>query len=132
MTNIAATHPSSRLRNCAGWGLQGLLAAAFLAAGGAKLAGAEYMVQLFDQIGLGQGLRLVTGLVEVAGGITILIPGLAAPAALWLGFTMICAVVTHLTILHTNPTPAMVLLILNGLVVWLRRNQITTLINRLR
>ena len=43
-----------------------LVATAFLAAGAAKLADAAYMVQLFDQIGVGQCFRYVTG-VEIAG-----------------------------------------------------------------
>src|SRR5258707_316256 len=58
--------------------LQGLLAAAFLAAGGAKLLGVPTLVQLFDQIGAGQWLRIVTGLVEVAGAVALLVPGFPA------------------------------------------------------
>jgi len=65
-------------RNAIGaWVLQGLLAAAFLAAGGAKLAGVPMMVQIFDQIGMGQWFRIVTGLVEVAGAVALLVPGFA-------------------------------------------------------
>src|SRR5258708_39062694 len=61
--------------------LQGLLAAAFLAAGGAKLAGVPTLVQLFEQIGAGQWFRIVTGLVEVAGAVALLVPGFAALGA---------------------------------------------------
>ena len=43
--------------------LQFLLALAFLAAGGAKLAGVSDMVEVFDSIGIGQWFRLVTGAV---------------------------------------------------------------------
>jgi len=132
MSNTIAHQPPSRLRNYVGWALQVVLGVAFLAAGGAKLSGAEMMVQIFDQIGFGQGFRILTGLVEVAGAIALLIPGFAGPAALWLGFTMLCAVIAHLAILHTNPAPAMVLMVLNGVVAWLRRDQITTNLNRLR
>src|SRR5260370_40908046 len=51
------------------WILSGLVALAFIAAGGAKLAGAAVMVELFAKVGLGQWFRYVTGLLEVAAGI---------------------------------------------------------------
>src|SRR5258706_7436681 len=107
--------------------LQGLLAAAFLAAGGAKLFGVPTLVHLFDQIGAGQWLRIVTGLVEVAGAVALLVPGFAALGAAWLGATMFFAVLTHVFILHTSALPALVLLGLHAAVVWLRRDQLAAL-----
>ena len=116
-------------RNAIGaWVLQGLLAAAFLAAGGAKLAGVPMMVQIFDQIGMGQWLRIVTGVVEVVGAVALLIPGFAALAAAWLGATMFFAVLTHLFILHSSAMPALILLTLNALTVWLRRDQLAAVL----
>ncbi len=103
MSDTAAFAGPSKTRHYVTWALQILLALAFLAAGGFKLAGAHPMVQLFDQIGFGQWFRIVTGLVEIVGAVGLLVPGFAGPAALWLGFTMICAVLTHLAILHTQP-----------------------------
>src|SRR5260221_10810000 len=108
--------------------LQGLLAAAFLAAGGAKLLGVPTLVQLFDQIGAGQWFRIVTGLVEVAGAVALLVPGFAALGSAWLGATMFFAVLTHFFILHTSPLPALLLLALNVAVVWLRRDQLAALV----
>ncbi|MGA7387141.1 MAG: hypothetical protein WBW99_04325 [Pseudolabrys sp.] len=35
------------------WALQGVVAAAFFAAGAAKFAGVPCMIQIFDQIGVG-------------------------------------------------------------------------------
>jgi len=120
-------------RNAIGaWVLQGLLAAAFLAAGGAKLAGVPMMVQIFDQIGMGQWFRIVTGLVEVAGAVALLVPGFAALAAAWLGATMFFAVLTHLFILHSSAMPAVILLALNVLVIWLRRDQLAWVMHRQR
>ena len=118
-------------RNAIGaWVLQGLLAAAFLAAGGAKLFGAAMMVQIFDQIGMGQWFRIVTGLVEVVGAVALLVPGFAALGAAWLGATMFFAVLTHFFVLHTSATPAVILLALNVLVVWLRRDQLAWVTQR--
>jgi len=90
------------------------------------------MVELFDQIGVGQWFRVVTGVVEVAGAVALVVPGLASLAALWLGTTMVFAVATHLLILHTNPVPAIVLGLLNALVVYLRRDELVALLQRIK
>jgi putative oxidoreductase len=105
VTSIQTSRPSRRI---GAWTIQGILAAAFLAAGVAKLTGAPFMVDLFAQIGLGQSFRIVTGAVEVAGAIALLVPGLASIAGLWLGATMLGAVATHLVILRPggHPGPA--------------------------
>jgi putative oxidoreductase len=119
-------------RRIGAWTVQGILAAAFLAAGSAKLAGVPFMVELFDQIGIGQWFRIVTGVVEVAGAIALVVPSLASVGALWLGFTMVCAVATHLFILHTSPVPAIVLGLLNALIVYLRRDELVALLHRVK
>lgn len=132
MSQSAALATPSSTRHYATWALQVVLALAFLAAGGAKLAGIAAMVQIFDQIGVGQWFRVVTGLVEIIGAIGLLVPGFAGPAALWLGFTMVCAVITHATVLHTNPAAAVILFGLNAVVAYRRRTQIAALIARVR
>ena len=88
VTSIQTARPSRRI---GAWSLQGVLAAAFLAAGVAKLTGVPFMVDLFAQIGVGQWFRFVTGAVEVAGAVALLVPGLASVAGLLLGATMIGA-----------------------------------------
>ncbi len=84
------------------------------------------LVEVFEQIGLGQWFRYVTALVELTGVVALLVPGFALPGALWLGITMFFASLTHIFILHNNPTPAVVLLVLCALVAWLRRDQAAT------
>jgi uncharacterized membrane protein YphA (DoxX/SURF4 family) len=129
----AASIPSVRpSRRIGAWTLQGIIAAAFLAAGAAKLAGVPFMVDLFNQIGLGQWFRVVTGVVEIAGAVALLVPGLASIGALWLGGTMVGAVATHLFVLHTSPVPAIVLGVLNALVVYLRRDELAALLHRVK
>ena len=113
-------------RRIGSWALQGLVAAAFLAAGGAKLAGVPFMVQLFAQIGVGQWFRIVTGVVEIIGAVALLYPGLASIGGLWLGGTMVGAIATHLLILHTSPVPAIILGSLSAAVVYLRRDELQT------
>jgi putative oxidoreductase len=128
-TSIQLERPNRRI---GAWTVQIILAAAFAAAGSAKLAGVPFMVELFDQIGIGQWFRLVTGVVEITGAIALVFPGLASIGAAWLGTTMVFAVATHLLVLHTSPVPAIVLGLLNALVVYLRRDELVALINRIK
>jgi putative oxidoreductase len=128
-TSIQLDRPTRRI---GAWTLQVILAAPFAAAGSAKLAGVPYMVELFDQVGIGQWFRLATGIVEIAGAIALVFPGLASIGAAWLGTTMVFAVATHLFILHTSPVPAIVLGLLNALVVYLRRDELVALLNRIK
>jgi len=133
-TNMSAVsiQSSRSSRRIGAWMLQGIIAAAFLAAGAAKLAGVPFMVDLFAQIGIGQWFRVVTGVVEVVGAVALLFPGLASIGALWLGSTMVGAVATHLFVLHTSPVPAIVLGVLNALVVYLRRDELVALLHRIK
>jgi putative oxidoreductase len=114
-------------RRAGSWVLQGIVATAFVAAGAAKLAGADYMVELFNEIGLGQWFRYATGLVEVTGAVALVAPGLIALGGTLLGTTMIFAALTHLFVRHTSPVPAIVLGLLNALIVYLRRDEVASL-----
>jgi hypothetical protein len=57
------------------------LAALFLAAGTAKLAGADLMVQQFEVVGLGQGFRYLFGSLEIAASLCFLSTRLAVYGA---------------------------------------------------
>ena len=52
-----------------------LLTLAFVAAGLAKLAGADMMVATFDAIGVGQWFRYVTGAIELGAAVLLWVPG---------------------------------------------------------
>ncbi|EJC82354.1 DoxX protein [Rhizobium leguminosarum bv. trifolii WSM2297] len=114
------------------WVLRLLAAAVFLAAGGAKLAGAQMMVDGFNQIGIGQWFRVMTGVVEVAGGIALVVPATAAFGGLMLAVTMVCAIMTHLFVIGGNPAPAFLLMVMTGTVAWLHRTSIADMLSRLR
>jgi putative oxidoreductase len=114
-------------RRIAVWVLQAIVAAAFFAAGGAKLAGAPFMVQLFAQIGIGQWFRHVTGAVEIIGAFALITPRLSSVGGLWLGATMLGAVTAHLFVLHTNPAPAIVLGLLSVTIIYLRRDELASI-----
>lgn len=100
------------------WGVRILLALAFGAAGGAKLAGAPQMIQVFDAIDVGQWLRYLTGAVEVAGVVLLLVPSTGFFGGLLLSATMIGGVATHLVVIGGSPVPAMVLGLLSAFVAW--------------
>lgn len=104
------------------WVLRVLLAAAFLAAGGAKLAGAPAIVELFQKVGVGHWFRIVTGLLEVGGGILLVIPRLTFYGAVLLLLVMVGAVTAHLTVLGGDPAPPLILLVLNAVTAWLTRD----------
>jgi len=124
---VSSARPAPRRVNFAAWAIQLLLAAAFLAAAAAKLAGVPMMVAVFHQIGLGQWFRDLTAIVEIVGVVALLTPGFAALGALWLEFTMFVAIFTHLLVLHSNPAGAVVLFGLCAVLMWLRRGQVAEL-----
>ncbi|MDM0054544.1 DoxX family protein [Variovorax fucosicus] len=100
------------------WGVRILLALAFGAAGVSKLAGVPQMVQVFDAIGFGQWFRYLTGAVEIAGAVLMLLPAAGFFGGLLLGAIMVCAVATHLLLIGGNPAPAVVLGALAAFVAW--------------
>jgi putative oxidoreductase len=110
--------PPSIIQRRLVWGIRILLALAFAAAGGAKLAGVPQMVQVFEAIGFGQWFRYVTGAVEVAGVLLLLIPATGFFGALLLAVTMVFGVLTHLVLIGGSAVPAFVLGLLAAFVTW--------------
>jgi putative oxidoreductase len=80
------------------------------------------MVDIFQKVGLGQWFRIVTGLLEVSGGILLLIPRLTLYGAALLLPVLVGAITAHLTVLGGNPAAAMILLVLNAVTAWLTRD----------
>jgi len=108
-------------------GLRILLTLVFIGAGGAKLVGVDMMVATFDQIGLGQGFRYLTGIIEVAGAAFLWIPRRQIIGAALLGCTMVGAVLAHVFIIGPSAVPAIILGLLCTAVLYLHRNQISEL-----
>jgi putative oxidoreductase len=103
------------------WIVSSLVALAFIGAGGAKLAGAAVMVELFDKVGLGQWFRYFTGVLEVAAGIGLLISRYAFYAAVLLAIVMVGAIIAHITVLGSSPAAPVVLFVLTGMIAYLRK-----------
>jgi hypothetical protein len=102
------------------WTLQILTAAAFFMAGYSKLSGDPAMVGMFEKIGMGQGLRYLTGAIEVSSAVMLVVPGLDALGAFLLVGTMAGAVMTHLFVIGGTPLPALVLGSIAAFILWAR------------
>lgn len=83
--------------------LTGLLALVFVAAGVMKLFGLGSAVTEFEHLGYSNWFRMFIGGAEIAGGIGLLIPGLATAATIGLEIIMIGAV---WTLRSTDQSPA--------------------------
>lgn len=83
-------------KNAALWTLKVVLAAVFLLVGIQKLLGGTAWVQLFAMAGYPEWFRTVVGAIEAAGGVALLIPALAAYAAIALAVVMFGATFTQL------------------------------------
>lgn len=106
------------------WALQILAATQFFLTALDKLGDAPVMVQLFAAVGFGQWFRYVTGIIELIGAVLLLVPGVAALGAALLAMTMIGALVAHFTVLPYSPAKPIVLLVMVGIVFWVRRTEL--------
>jgi len=122
ITTHALPSASVRGRLITLWILSGFAGLLFIGVGGAKLAGAPAMVDLFAKIGLGQWLRYFTGLLEVAAGIGLLVSRFAFYAAVLLAVVMAGAFIAHVTVLGTSPAGPVVLFVLTGIIAYLRKS----------
>jgi uncharacterized membrane protein YphA (DoxX/SURF4 family) len=113
---------TNKKKNIAGHVIAGLLALAFLAAGGSKLAGAAPHPAQFEGWGYPIWFMYVTGLVELSGAILVAIPRTRLYGALALAATMLGAIGTHVVNGEFGALIApIVLLTLAGTTIWLTR-----------
>ena len=104
----------------------------FFITGLAKLSGDEQMIEVFAAIGIGQWLRYVTGLIEFASAIFLLIPALSGVGALLLVPTMLGAILTYLLIIDGSLALPIGLLIVVSVVAWGRKETFLRLISHSR
>ncbi|GIH98231.1 DoxX family protein [Planobispora takensis] len=115
------------------WVLQVLIAVFLIAASALpKFVGEQNAITTFELIGWGQWFRYVTGVVELAGGIGLLIPRLAGVASIGLIGLMAGAAATQILVLE----PAWALLPVGFAVVFAlvardRRDQTRALVRSL-
>lgn len=115
-----------KTKNIIAWVAAGLLAAAFLFSGGAKLAGQKDLIESFAKWGYSTAFMYFIGAAEVAGGIGVLLKRTRVLAAIGLGIIMIGAVVTHILNGEGFTGPAVLLALLTSL-LWLRKKELSSL-----
>ncbi len=111
-------------RNIIAWVLQVLVGLAFIASGAMKLVNMAKTVGMFSGLGLPGALAYVIGGAELLGGIGLLVPRFTRLAAMGLIIIMIGAVVMHATKIPgglAKGVPAITLLVLLAVLLWLRR-----------
>jgi putative oxidoreductase len=119
-----ATLPASRGKTIALWSLRILMAALFLFAAVMKLSGQPMMVEEFNTIGLGQWFRLLTGALEAAGAIALLLPSVSVFGAILLLAVDAGAFVAQIAILHVDWIHVVVIGALLVTVIYLQRDQL--------
>lgn len=101
--------------------LQGILVLMFLMAGFGKVTGSKMHVEGFKHWRLPQWFRVVTGIVELAGAILLIIgywsPTYALVGAFLLGCTGIGGVLTHIRVKDSFKATSTILFL--GILAWI-------------
>jgi uncharacterized membrane protein YphA (DoxX/SURF4 family) len=95
------------------------MAALFLYLGGTKLLGSPAAVRLFHDYGWGQWFRYVTGVIELAAALLLIVPRLARASVLMA--VMVVAMGIELFVLHRPPVAATACLSAHGIIAWKRQ-----------
>jgi len=96
------------------------LGSMFIAAGLVKLSGMAFMVELFASLGFGQWLRYVTALVELTGGVLLILGRLEYLAALALAVIMVGATASSVIVFDRSPIPPLLTFIALVVLAWKR------------
>jgi putative oxidoreductase len=96
------------------------LGSLFIAAGLVKLSGVAFMVELFASLGFGQWLRYVTALVELTGGVLLILGHLEYLAALALAVIMVGATASSVIVFDRSPIPPLLTFIALVVLAWKR------------
>ncbi len=129
----SATARGRRARIALG-GLQVVLALFYVIASALpKLIAHPSAVEGFDQMGWGSTGMYTIGVLELAGGVALLIPVLQSVAAMALSGLMVGAFVVTLTYFNgENAATPLILIVPLALIAWARRDSNTRLLELLR
>jgi putative oxidoreductase len=109
------------------WALQVLLGAMFVLIGTAKFFEPSW-ARNFARWGFPPGFHLAIGVLEVVGGVGLMVPGIASYAALGLIAIMVGASLTHLV--HGEAVRSVPHMVLLAVVALLRRSSARRLVRR--
>jgi hypothetical protein len=80
-------------------------------------------VRLFERIGFGQWFRYFTALVEIVGGMLMIVPSATMVSGLFLASTMVGALLVHISVIGVGVQTVVVGTLLSGIsaVMWHHR-----------
>ncbi len=107
----------TRRLDAAMWMLRIALALIFIVVGFVKIPGSIHpmWVRLFERIGFGQWFRYFTALVEIVGGMLMLVPSATLVSVLLLASTMVGALLVHVFVVGIGVQTVVVLALLSGI-----------------
>ncbi|GAA3641768.1 hypothetical protein GCM10022224_000130 [Nonomuraea antimicrobica] len=121
MTTTPHQTAGGRVANVGLWVLQIAVAGFFVMSAMAKFTNAEPAASTFEAIGFGDWFRHLTGVLEVAGAVGLLVPRLAGVAGLaFVGLT-VCATLTEAFVSKGGVVMPLVALVLSAVIAWGRR-----------
>jgi putative oxidoreductase len=126
--NVTVAERRTRRLDAAVWVLRIALASIFIVVGFVKIPGSIHpmWVRLFARIGFGQWFRYVTALVEIVGGMLMLVPSATFVSVGLLASTMVGALLVHIFIIGVGLQTAVVLALLSGIIAvgWYRHTPV--------
>jgi uncharacterized membrane protein YphA (DoxX/SURF4 family) len=102
MTLLSDAPPQQDSFDVTGWVMRISAGLLFVAVGLAKFQSRSIWVQMFTDIGLGDWFRYLTGTIQCAAGLLLLVPRTTKTGAGLAGCTMAGAVAAHLFVLDTG------------------------------
>lgn len=116
------------------WVLQALTAAFFIGASAfPKLIAHSSATEIFDEIGFGTWFMYLIGILELLGGIALLIPALVGLSAVAFIGLMIGAFITQIAVFDgDNAATPVILTVVFLVIAWGRRRSLVELPGRLR
>ena len=120
--NMTIAERRARRIDAAVWILRVALASIFVIVGFVKIPGSIHpmWVRLFERIGFGQWFRYFTALVEIVGGMLMIVPSATMVSGLFLASTMVGALLVHISVIGVGVQTVFVFALLSGIlaVMW--------------
>ena len=117
----------ARRIDAAVWVLRVALASIFIVVGFVKIPGSIHpmWVRLFERIGFGQWFRYCTALVEIVGGMLMIVPSATLVSGLLLASAMMGALLVHIFVIGVGAQTVVVFALLSGIlaVMWHHLNR---------